>query len=81
MGSYPLDTANYVLILLGIVLIGSGPYIAYRTLKDIGAKKRSGEKLTLQQGGSHALNFVIAVLFLFAGILFVVNNLKGNPLA
>ncbi len=81
MGTHPLDLANYILILLGFVLVGAGPYIAYRTLKDIDSKKKAGEKLTLQQGGSHALNFVIAILFLFAGVLFVVNNLKGNPLA
>jgi hypothetical protein len=81
MGTYPLDLANYVLILLGIVLIGAGPYIAFRTVKDIQAKAKTGEKLALQQWGSHALNFVIAILFLFAGVLFVVNNLKGNPLA
>jgi uncharacterized membrane protein YidH (DUF202 family) len=81
MGTHPLDTGNYVLILLGLVLIASGPYIAYRTLKDIRSRRALGDVLNLQQWLSHGLNFVIAFLFAFAGVLFIWNNLRGNPLA
>ncbi len=72
---------NYLLILLGIVLALSGPYIVYRTWVDVQKKRQSKEGVTLQQWASHALNLVIAALFLFAGVLFVVNNLRGNELS
>ncbi len=80
MGKYPIETGNIVLILLGIVLVASAPYITYRTLREIRLKQSLKEKIGLQQWGSHGLNFVIAGLFLFAGVLFVLNNLRGNPL-
>jgi uncharacterized membrane protein YidH (DUF202 family) len=80
MGKYPLETGNFVLILLGILLVCLGPYIVYRTLKDVRGRRERGETILLQQWGSHALNFIIAGLFLFAGTLFVFNNLRGNPL-
>lgn len=77
MGKYPIETGNIVLIILGIALVILGPYIAYRTVLDI--RKRKDAKRS--QWWSHALNFVIAGLFLFAGTLFVINNLRGNPLS
>jgi uncharacterized membrane protein YidH (DUF202 family) len=80
MGKYPLETGNFVLILLGILLVCLGPYIVFRTVKDIRARQARKESIALQQWGSHALNFLIAALFLFAGTLFVINNLRGNPL-
>jgi uncharacterized membrane protein YidH (DUF202 family) len=81
MGKYPLETGNYVLILLGLVLVGLGPYITYRTVVDIQRRRKNKETLQLKQWASHGLNLLIAVLFLFAGVLFVCNNLRGNPLA
>lgn len=81
MGKYPLETGNYLLILLGIVLTLLGPYITYRTVVDIQRRLKNRETLKLQQWGSHALNLLIALLFLFAGVLFIYNNLRGNPLA
>lgn len=81
MMKYPLETGNFVLILLGVVLILSGPYIVYRTFLDIRRKLDANGKVTLQQWASHGLNFLIAALFFFAGILFVLNNLRGNPLS
>lgn len=76
---HPIETANIVLIVVGVLLVLSGPYITYRTL--IGMKQRSAEPSTTYQHFSNGLNFVIAVLFFGAGILFVVNNLRGNPLS
>ncbi len=81
MGKYPLETSNYLLILLGVVLTLLGPYITYRTVVDIQRRWKNKESLTLQQWGSHALNILIALLFFFAGLLFVYNNLQGNPLS
>lgn len=80
MGTHPLGTGNYVLIFVGIILIVLGPYIAYRAWKDVAARLEKGT-MTSNQWLSQALNIVIALLFEFAGVLFVVNNLRGNPLA
>lgn len=76
---HPMETANYVLILIGLVLIVSGPVITYKTIQGI-KKIRSEDPTASIHPISNGLNFVIAVLFFIAGILFVVNNLKGNPL-
>lgn len=81
MGKYPIETGNIVLILVGVCLVLLGPYIVYRTAIDVRRRRSAGESIKAQTWASHALNFVIAALFLFAGILFVVNNLRGNPLA
>lgn len=81
MGKYPLETGNFVLILAGVFLVLLGPYIVYRTVIDVRKRMRAGESIKPQTWASHALNFLIAALFLFAGVLFVINNLRGNPLA
>ncbi len=81
MGKYPLETGNFILILVGVFLVLLGPYIVYRTVTDVRRRKQAGEAIKAQTWASHALNFLIAALFLFAGVLFVVNNLRGNPLA
>lgn len=76
---HAIEIGNIVLILVGIALVISGPVIVYRTV--VGVKKRRQEdpKASLQIF-SNGLNFVIAVLFFIAGILFILNNLRGNPL-
>ena len=74
-----IQTANIVLILIGIVLIISGPYILYRTIFGLVQRRREDPTASLQIF-SNLLNVIIAVLFFVAGILFVVNNLRGNPL-
>ena len=70
MGS--IETGNVVLILLGVVLFFSGPLIVWRTC--IGLRKKTTSWF------SGIFNFIIAILFTFAGYFFVKNNLRGNPL-
>ncbi len=80
MGSLgPIQAGNVVLILLGILLVISGPLIIYRTVTGVKSRRKVDPKADVQWF-SNGLNLVIAVLFFLAGILFVVNNLKGNPL-
>ncbi|MBM4317407.1 MAG: hypothetical protein FJ116_07990 [Deltaproteobacteria bacterium] len=73
-----IQTANVVLILLGVVLILSGPYILYRTVFGVVQRRREDPGAS-RQPFSNFLNIVIGVLFFVAGILFVMNNLRGNP--
>lgn len=78
--SHPIQTGNILLILVGVALVLSGPYITYRTV--LGLKKKQPDPgKAAYHAFSNALNFLIAVLFFVAGILFIVNNLRGNPLA
>lgn len=76
---HSIHTANIVLILIGIALVLSGPYILYKTIHGVVQRRREDPKASLQVF-SNFLNVIIAVLFFMAGILFVVNNLRGNPL-
>ena len=76
---HSIETANVLLCLLGIVLTISGPYILCRTVIGVRARRLEDPKASLQIF-SNFLNLIIAVLFLLGGILFIVNNLKGNPL-
>ncbi len=76
---HPMETANYILILLGIALIISGPVITYKTIQGLKLARKEDPKASLHPF-SNGLNFVIAFLFFVAGVLFVLNNLKGNPL-
>ena len=75
----PIETGNIILIVMGALLVLSGPYIIYRTVKGILERRRSDPKAKLHFF-SNGLNFLIAVLFFVAGILFILNNLRGNPL-
>ena len=75
----PIQSGNIILILVGLLLIVSGPVICYRTVKGVMARRKEDPKADVQVF-SNGLNLLIAVLFFLAGILFVVNNLKGNPL-
>ena len=77
---YPIETGNIVLIVVGIILVFSGPIIIYRTVTDILKKRKLDPKAKIAFFSS-ALNFLIAVIFVLAGILFILNNLRGNPLA
>ncbi len=76
----PIETGNIVLIIVGALLILSGPYIVYRTITGVMERRRADPKASLHVF-SNGLNFLIAVLFFVAGILFIINNLRGNPLA
>lgn len=81
MGSLgPIQLGNIVLIILGLLLVVSGPVITYRTVKGVLMRKKEEPNADVQWF-SNGLNLVIAILFFLAGILFIINNLKGNPLA
>lgn len=77
---HPIEFGNIVLIFVGIGLIVSGPVIIYRTVTGVVKKRKEDPKASLQVF-SNGLNFIIAILFFVAGILFVLNNLRGNPLS
>ena len=77
---HSIETGNVVLILIGLILIVSGPIIVYRTTIDILRRRKRDSKAKIHYFSTF-INYLIAVLFLLAGILFVINNLKGNPLA
>lgn len=77
---YPIETGNIVLILLGAALVISGPIIIYRTIADIWNRRKQDPTAKIHVLSS-GLNFLIAVVFIIAGILFIINNLHGNALA
>ena len=70
---------NVVMIVVGILLTASGPYIGFRTVRGVLDRRRVDPKSEIHPI-SNGLNLLIAVLFFLAGILFVLNNLRGNPL-
>ena len=75
----PMEWGNWALIVIGLGLIISGPVFVYRTLQTIKRIKREDPKASIQPF-NNGFNLLIGVLFFFAGILFVLNNLRGNPL-
>lgn len=80
MFAHPIELPNILLILGGIALIVSGPVIIWRTLRGMIQIRRADPTASVHWV-SNGFNFLIAVVFFAAGILFVVNNLRGNPLA
>jgi hypothetical protein len=78
--THPIQAGNIILIIVGAALVLSGPYIVYRTITGVQQRRKADPTASLNVF-SNALNFLIAVLFFIAGILFIVNNLRGNPLA
>lgn len=77
---HPMELGNYLLILLGILLVLSGPYIIYRTVTGVKQRRQADPNAKIFWL-SNGINFLIAFLFFFAGILFIWNNLRGNPLS
>ncbi|MCB0403490.1 MAG: hypothetical protein KDD51_01795 [Bdellovibrionales bacterium] len=77
---YPVTTGNIILIVLGAALVVSGPYITYRTIKGVMDARKQDPGAPVHYF-SNGINFLIAIVFFFAGILFIRNNLAGNPLA
>ena len=77
---YPITTGNVALIILGIILVLSGPYIIYRTVKGILDARKLDPNAPVHFF-SNGINLLIAVVFFVAGILFIRNNLAGNPLS
>lgn len=77
---YPIEAANIALILVGVALVASGPIIIYRTLRGMMNIRRVDPHGDVHWF-SNGINLLIAVVFFLAGILFIINNLRGNPLA
>ena len=77
--SYPSQFGNIVMMCLGVALVVSGPVIVYRTIKGIVEKRKIDPKSDMHLI-SNGINLLIAVLFGIAGVLFIINNLRGNPL-
>ena len=76
---HPIETENIVLIGIGILLQVGGIVIIYRTIMGMVRARKKDARAPLHLF-SNALNLVIAVVFMVAGVLFVINNLRGNPL-
>jgi H+/Cl- antiporter ClcA len=76
---HPIETGNIVLIVVGLVMIISGPWIIYNVVTGLVRVRRTDPQAEVQKVNM-GTNLVIAVILFFAGILFVKNNLSGNPL-
>ena len=77
---YPIEAGNIALIIVGIILVLSGPFIIYKTVVGVMNRRKKDPNAKLHVI-SNGLNFLIAVLFFIAGLLFIINNMRGNPLA
>lgn len=78
---HPIQTGNWVLIGLGIVMTLGGPWLLYRTVRyELLVKTVTPGNATSQKVNA-AINLLIGAALLFAGVLFIINNLRGNPLA
>jgi hypothetical protein len=77
---HPIELGNWVLIALGVCMALGGPWLLYRTIRsEIDARK--AQPGVQPQWINSGINVLIALALLFAGVLFVTNNLRGNPLA
>lgn len=76
---HPIETGNIVLIMVGGLLQIGGVVIIYRTVMGMVRARKKDPRAPLYVF-SNAINIVIAVVFMIAGVLFVINNLRGNPL-
>jgi|LakMenE18May11ns_1017448.scaffolds.fasta_scaffold9424636_2 hypothetical protein len=75
----PMEWGNFALIFVGIGLVFLGPTIIYRTVTGLRKLRAENPQASLQPF-NNGFNILVGVLFFFAGILFVLNNLRGNPL-
>jgi len=75
----PMEWGNWALIVIGIALIIGGPWIVFKTVSGIKKIRREDPQASIQPF-NNGFNILIGVLFFGAGILFVLNNLRGNPL-
>lgn len=76
---HPIETDNIILIGVGVLLQVGGIVIIYRTIMGMVRARKKDARAPLHLF-SNALNLVIAVVFMVAGVLFVINNLRGNQL-
>lgn len=75
----PMEWGNWALIVIGMALVVGGPWIVYRTLATVRKTRREDPKASIQPF-NNGFNILIGILFFCSGILFIVNNLRGNPL-
>lgn len=75
----PMEWGNWALIGVGILLIFGGPTVIYRTITGVVKSRRENPQASVQPL-NNGFNILIGVLFFVAGLLFVWNNLRGNPL-
>lgn len=75
----PMEWGNFALIFIGIGLIFAGPTVIYKTVMGVKKLRTEDPKASIQPF-NNGFNLVIGALFFFAGILFILNNLRGNPL-
>lgn len=75
----PMEWGNWALIGVGILLIFGGPTVIYRTITGVVKSRRENPQASVQPF-NNGFNILIGVLFFVAGLLFVWNNLRGNPL-
>ena len=75
----PMEWGNWALIVIGIGLIVGGPWIVFKTFSGIKKIRQEDPQASIQPF-NNGFNILIGVLFFGAGILFVINNLRGNPL-
>jgi hypothetical protein len=80
MLKHPIEFGNIMLIIVGIVLLGAGPVIVYRTVRGMVEARRQDPKANLHWI-SNIINVIIGLLFFGAGICFIANNFRGNPLS
>lgn len=75
----PMEWGNWALIGVGVLLIFGGPTVIYRTITGVVKSRRENPQASVQPF-NNGFNILIGVLFFVAGLLFVWNNLRGNPL-
>jgi 4-hydroxybenzoate polyprenyltransferase len=75
----PLEWGNFALIAVGIALLVSGPIIVVRTIQAVKKIRHENPKASVQPF-NNGFNLLIGLLFFGSGILFILNNLRGNPL-
>jgi hypothetical protein len=76
---HPIQLGNWILIVFGVCMVAGGPYLIYRTVAtEIQLVKANPG--TKPQWINSGINLIIGAALLFAGVLFVLNNLRGNPL-
>ncbi|NBX82693.1 hypothetical protein EBQ90_06345 [bacterium] len=74
-----MEWGNWALIGVGVLLIFGGPTVIYRTITGVVKSRRENPQASVQPF-NNGFNILIGVLFFVAGLLFVWNNLRGNPL-
>ena len=77
--NHAIEFGNWVMMLCGVGLMGSGPLIIYRTVQGVKKLRKIDPKASVQPF-NNGLNILFGIVFFIAGILFILNNLRGNPL-